>query len=76
MIRFRWNVFLDFNVQISQVTKDDSSGLLSVAVEKIGGNDIVHIDSVDEVLLAIGRNPNTSDLNLPYVVSSIALSYT
>lgn len=50
--------------RVSQVTKDKLSGMLSVAVEKIGGDTIDHIGDVDKVLLAIGRNPNTKDLNL------------
>lgn len=68
-----YNVFLisvlHCQLQISQVTKD-ASGLLSVALEKIGSGDIDHIKGVDTVLLAIGRNPNTDNLNLSSIVSS------
>ena len=54
--------------QISSVTKDDSTGLMSVAVNR--GDKVENIADVDSVLLAIGRTPNTEELNLPVVVST------
>ncbi|CAB4016015.1 Glutathione reductase, mitochondrial, partial [Paramuricea clavata] len=53
--------------RISSVSKDSSTGLLSVAVEQIGGDKVENIADVDKVLLAIGRSPNTEELNLPAV---------
>ena len=50
------------------MNKDDSTGLLSVAVEEIGGDKVENIADVDKVLLAIGRSPNTEELNLRFVV--------
>lgn len=43
---------------------------MSVAVEQIGGNRIENVVDIDKVLLAIGRSPNTEELNLPAVVSA------
>ncbi|XP_028401562.1 glutathione reductase, mitochondrial-like [Dendronephthya gigantea] len=53
--------------KISSVSKDSTSGLLSVAVEQIGGDKVENIADIDKVLLAIGRSPNTEELNLPAV---------
>ena len=50
------------------MSKNDSTGLLSVAVEEIGGDKVENIVDVDKVLLAIGRSPNTEELNLPAMV--------
>lgn len=53
------------------MSKDSSTGLLTVAVDQIGGDKVENIPDVDEVLLAIGRSPNTHELNLPAVVSTV-----
>jgi pyruvate/2-oxoglutarate dehydrogenase complex dihydrolipoamide dehydrogenase (E3) component len=44
-------------------------------VEQIGGDKVENIADVDKVLLAIGRSPNTEELNLPAVVSTRGVCY-
>jgi pyruvate/2-oxoglutarate dehydrogenase complex dihydrolipoamide dehydrogenase (E3) component len=46
---------------------------MSVAVNR--GDKVENIADVDSVLLAIGRSPNTEELNLPAVVSTLNVRF-
>ena len=39
-------------------------------MEEIDGDKVDNLTDVDKVLLAIGRSPNTKELNLPAMVGS------
>ena len=47
---------------------------MSVAVNR--GDKVENIADVDSVLLAIGRSPNTEELNLPAVVSTVNVRFS